>query len=57
VYPLKKEEAPEPPASYDVGEIERKLLYGKIEYKRREPSRKAVQQGEIDQTQDIRYLS
>ena len=38
VYPLKKEEAPEPPASYDVGEFERRLLYGKIEYKKRPPS-------------------
>lgn len=35
IYPL-KEEAPETPASYDVGEIERRLLFGKIEYKKRE---------------------
>lgn len=35
VFPLKKE-APEPPASYDVEELERRLLYGKIEYKKRE---------------------
>jgi len=34
VFPLKQEEAPEPPASYDIGEFERKLLYGKIEYKK-----------------------
>jgi hypothetical protein len=36
VYPLKETEAPEPPASYDVGELERRLLYGKIEYRKRE---------------------
>ena len=35
LYPLKKEQAPEPPASYDVGEFERRLLYGKIEYRKR----------------------
>ncbi len=35
VYPRKKEEAPQPPASYDVEEMERRLLYGKIEYKKR----------------------
>lgn len=35
VFPLKKE-APELPASYDVEELERRLLYGKIEYKKRE---------------------
>lgn len=36
VFPLKHEEAPEPPASYDVEEFERRLLYGKVEYKKRE---------------------
>ena len=36
VFPLKAKEAPEPPASYDVEAFERDLLYGKIEYKRRE---------------------
>lgn len=35
VFPLKKEEAPEPPASYDIAEFERRLLYGKIEYRKR----------------------
>lgn len=33
VYSL-KEEALRPPASYDIGEMERKLLYGKIEYRK-----------------------
>lgn len=48
VYPLKTKEAPEPPASYDIGEFERRLLYGKIEYKKTRSSRKTVQHGEID---------
>ena len=36
VYPLKAQDQPDRPASYDVEEMERKLLYGKIEYRKRE---------------------
>lgn len=35
VYPLKEEE---PPASYDIDEMEKKLLYGEIKYERKEVS-------------------
>ena len=40
VFPLRKSEMTEdderPPASYDIEEMERRLLYGKIEYKKRD---------------------
>ena len=34
VFPLKAEEAPEPPASYDIGEFERRLLYDTPVYRK-----------------------
>ena len=39
VFPLKPKETPEPPASYDVGEFERRLIYESPVYKRREQRR------------------
>ena len=38
VFPLreKKQDADHPPASYDIDEMEKRLLYGKIEYRKRE---------------------